>query len=376
MQGRACWFSLNVDNDQYGESDFSLVRHEIERYGGTIEPWGDDGFLALFGAEVAQEDHTRRALLASLSLQRLLRQQRMVLGPRQEVKLSIGLGLHAGVVKDGSAPEVEHTYARARELCAQLGEAPQLFPVLWGLWACYHGRGELQTACELGEQLLTIGHRLQDPAFLLQAHRALGTMLYFRGELVTARIHLERSLALYTPQQHGSLAFLYGGSHPGVGCRAYTASALWLLGYPDRAVHRSDEAISLARGLAHRLSLAYALVLSAMLRQFRREGRATQEQAEALMALARDQEFTVYGAMGTLWQSWALAEQGHTEQDMAQMQQTLTGSDVGGEVTWPYWRRSTPRQGRPRRGSGCWPKRWVLCAIEGDIFTRPSCIGS
>jgi len=33
-----------------------------------------------------------------------------------------------------AAPEVEQTYARARALCEQVGETPQLFPTLRGLY--------------------------------------------------------------------------------------------------------------------------------------------------------------------------------------------------------------------------------------------------
>ena len=46
--------------------------------------------------------------------------------------------------KGYAAPEVEHAYTRARELCQQVGETPQLFPVLWGLWLFYLVRGELR----------------------------------------------------------------------------------------------------------------------------------------------------------------------------------------------------------------------------------------
>ena len=41
---------------------------------------------------------------------------------------------------------------------------------LWGLWVFYVMRGELQTARELGEQLLSLAQALQDPLFLLEAH--------------------------------------------------------------------------------------------------------------------------------------------------------------------------------------------------------------
>ena len=63
-------------------------------------------------------------------------------------------------------------------------------------------RAELQTARELGEQLLTLAQRAQDSALLLEAHHALGAALLFLGEFAPARAHLEQGLALYDPQQH------------------------------------------------------------------------------------------------------------------------------------------------------------------------------
>ena len=136
------------------------------------------------------------------------------------------------------------------------GRHPQLFPVLWGLWGFYHVRGELQTARELGEQLLSLAQRQHDPALLLQAHRALGDTLFWLGEFVPARAHLEQGMALYDPQQHRAHALLYG-QDPGMGCRVYAALVLWVLGYPDQALQRSQEALTLARSC--RTPLAWRL---------------------------------------------------------------------------------------------------------------------
>ncbi len=47
------------------------------------------------------------------------------------------LGPALMATKGYAAPEVEQAYARARELCQQVGETPQLFPVLWGLCVFY-----------------------------------------------------------------------------------------------------------------------------------------------------------------------------------------------------------------------------------------------
>ncbi len=131
---------------------------------------------------------------------------------QHELTLQIALGAPLMAVKGYAAPEVEKAYNRALALCRQAGETPQLFPVLWGLWAFYHIRGELQTARELAEQFLSLAQSVQDPAPLLEAHYMLGETLYFLGELVPARAHLEQGVVLYDPQKH------YHVQDPGVGC--------------------------------------------------------------------------------------------------------------------------------------------------------------
>jgi predicted ATPase len=67
---------------------------------------------------------------------------------QQELRLQIPLGMTFMHTKGFAAPEVEHSYARAQELCQQVGETMQLFPVLRGLLQFYLNRGELQRARE------------------------------------------------------------------------------------------------------------------------------------------------------------------------------------------------------------------------------------
>jgi len=207
-----------------------------------------------------------------------------------------------------AAPEVEVAYSRARELCRQIGETPKHFPVLWGLWLFYFVRAELYTAQELGQQLLTLAQSIQERTFLLEAHRALGTTLLFLGELGDAKAHLEQGIGLYDPQQHRSLAFLYG-QDPKVTCLCYTAWILWLLGYPDQALARSQEGITLAQELTHPFSLVFALNWTAIVHRFRREEQETRQRAEAVIALSREHGFAQRLATGTILQGWALAQQ-------------------------------------------------------------------
>jgi hypothetical protein len=72
--------------------------------------------------------------------------------------------------KGYATPEVGIVYNRARELCQQVGETPQLFLALEGLWQFSLVRAEYQTARELGEQLLSLAQSARDPALFLAAH--------------------------------------------------------------------------------------------------------------------------------------------------------------------------------------------------------------
>jgi predicted ATPase len=173
---------------------------------------------------------------------------------QQELSLQMALGLALTFTKGYAVPEVEHAYTRAYELCQQLEETPQLFPVLMGLITFYAVRAKLQTARELAEQSLRLAQQAQDPALLLEAHRARAQVVFPLGELTLARTHLEQGLALYDPRQHHAHAFLYGHD-PGVFCLIHLAAVLWTLGYPDQASQRDQEALTLAKELGHPFTL-------------------------------------------------------------------------------------------------------------------------
>ncbi|MBI3303954.1 MAG: AAA family ATPase [Deltaproteobacteria bacterium] len=252
---------------------------------------------------------------------------------QQELRLQIALGAPLVATKGYAAPEVERVYARARELCQQLGETPQLSPVLLGLWVFYLTQAELQTAHELGEQLLSVAQRQQDPARLLWAHMALGATFYSRGELGPARAHLEQGIVLYDPQKRRPHTFR-AVQDPQVACLSYASHVLWYCGYPDQALKRSHEALALAQELSHPYSLAIALSFAAMLHQFRRERQATQERAEATIAVCTDQEFPYWLTWGTILKGWVLAEQGKGEEEIAQIRQGMAANQATGAKLW------------------------------------------
>jgi class 3 adenylate cyclase/predicted ATPase len=251
---------------------------------------------------------------------------------QHELVLQTLLGPQLITAHGYGAPAVENTYARARELCQQVGEAPQLLPVLTGLAAFYMVRAEYQTACEVSEQCLGLAECVQDPAAIVGAEGLLGVSLFWLGEFPPARAHLEHGIALYNPQQPRNWA------DNGVACIAQVAWVLWVLGYLDQALVRSREALTLAQELSHPFSLGLALYFAAKLHQYRREVQATQARAEAAITLSSERGFPSWLANGMVLRGWALAAQGQRAEGIAQLRQGLAARRATGEeLAQPYF---------------------------------------
>ena len=255
---------------------------------------------------------------------------------QQELTLQIILSMPLIATRGYAALEVERACTRALELCRQLGETPQLFPVLILLSSVRFVRAEHWTAHELAEECLRLAQSMHSPPHLMWAHYVLGMTLFYLGEFVSTQDQLEQGIVLYDPQKHNPLV---SGDvqDPKVTCLSYAALALWHLGYPGQALERMHEALALARELSHPFSLAYALDFALRLQQYRRERQAAQEQAEAVLALASEQGFAHWLAWGVIWQGWVLAEQGQEEEGIAQIRQGLAVCRAtGAELSRPY----------------------------------------
>ena len=246
----------------------------------------------------------------------------------QELALRLALGQVFMLTKGQGAPEVEQTYARARALCQEVASTQQLFPALAGLCGFYVMRGALQTARELGEQLLSLADHDHDPALLLQAHQALGGVFLHLGEVPTARAHWDHALALsHAPPQRSQTA---PGSDARVVCLSQMAWCLWLLGYPAQARQRADEALAQAQALAHPFTLVFARNFAAWLAQFCRQEQVAQAGAEIVLDLTTDLGAPDFGAAAMIIRGWALAMQGQREESMTQMRQGLVAYQATG----------------------------------------------
>ena len=237
---------------------------------------------------------------------------------QRELLLQLALGTASIAIRGWASSEVEQAFTRAWKLCELLGDAPELFPALLGVWSVYYLRGQLRPAYELAEELLRRAQSAQDPGLLACAHLALGDTSMSMGEFLLARKHHEIAIPLCSREQP-----MVVGTDTRVHCLSYLALSLWSLGYPDEALERGKEALALAHALSHPLSLAFAEGLVGYLHQYRREPNAAQEMGTNLIALSTEHGFTHWLAQATITRGWAIAEQGQYVDGIAQMQEGL-----------------------------------------------------
>jgi adenylate cyclase len=226
----------------------------------------------------------------------------------------------------GSA-EAGPVLERAREICTLMGKSTELFSVLQNLQGHHQIRLDLDTARDLGEQLLTLAQGAGEPAKVMVAHASLGLVFLTTGELKAARDHFERARPRFDWGQTNFLAF-----YP-----CFGAWALWLLGYPDQALEWNRESLALALALSRPAPLANALSLATLVHMFVRDPRAAQESAEAAIAIATEHGLPFEVALGTFARGWALAQQGRLNEGIAEMRWAVARFAASGYATRSRW---------------------------------------
>lgn len=290
--------------DQAGEVAIQLARHFSEsgdsvkaiRY---LQEAGEQSRRVSANEEAVAQLNKALLLLGDIPRGRI----------RDEYELSIAISLGAALIatKGYAAPEVEAAFDRARALSEGIGDTPQLFPALWGLWSFHIVRASHLASLELGDQLKEIAGR--DPGLLLEAHRALGSTLLYMGEIRRARRHLEKGVELYDPRYHSSHAYYYG-QNPLVACMSSLAFTFWALGDTEASLDAKTRAISYAEAIDHPHSLAYALVLSSVLHYSRREWSEALSLSEKAIRLSERHGFPLWIAVGRIARGASLSKLG------------------------------------------------------------------
>jgi len=238
----------------------------------------------------------------------------------RELDLQMSLGPALFATKSYSHPDVGRTYARAGELCRQLGYHSREFTALRGLMLHHLNLLELEKSRHFAEEALRVAERLGDAARLVGGHMALAAALFWQGKLEPALTHFRRGFEMFDPNMQFPD---WPGSHPGVQCQFYLAAISWMLGYPDRSLDELKATVGSAETLGHPLTLAQALCWAALVHIVRHEPSAAADYAGRALKISEEQRIAQWHPFALCVAGWALGVSGESEKGLAQIGQGL-----------------------------------------------------
>jgi tetratricopeptide (TPR) repeat protein len=287
-------------------------------------------FMRLAGESAAQRcAHKEAAEFFNSALELLIQLPENRARMEMELELRLALLGSLGASRGYGSPEVESLNRITVELSDRLNEPELQFPALMFDWAFHQMRRDLETAAQSADRLLELANRAGDPFMIAHGDYARGAVFLFRGEIPAAVEKFEHARKIYQQQP-----LRQAPQDPGVTSLSFLALALWLSGYPDRALDASGEALSLARRLGHPLSLAVALTYRSLLQLCRREATGALEIAEEACSLASDRGFQYWSALASTYRGIALADMARHDEGISAILDGVgsyraTGSELG-----------------------------------------------
>jgi serine/threonine protein kinase/tetratricopeptide (TPR) repeat protein len=244
-----------------------------------------------------------------------------------ELALQMTRGLALRLVKGWAAPELEETFARARQLCTELNDSPALVPVLWNVALFNCLRGDLALMRQQSDTLNAKAAESGESAFLMSASHIDGVHNEFMGTVVRSVELLERARELHDPARHGEYSAMFG-MDPGMIARAMSMRSLWAAGYPDQALARGRETIALSHSQRQPVTLVFALLITEGLHLYRGEAAEAIALGDEVEAMALEYEFAQELQWGRAFQGAAYSLVGEVDRGVEQLQASIDGQSA------------------------------------------------
>jgi class 3 adenylate cyclase/tetratricopeptide (TPR) repeat protein len=238
------------------------------------------------------------------------------------------------VTQGFASRELADTLNRGIELSKRVGEGPEMFTVMFGLWNFNHARNRLNDSKNLAEKLLNLSRLMNDPASQAAAHSALGSACLWRGEFGSARENLQTAIAIYNQDLERYLPMPQAAVVPS---RAQLAWGLWMMGCTDQSRALVEEALELAQKLGRPFSIAFALMYTIAISHLRGDYSNIRPQAESLIEIARESGFPYWSAVASMILGRVLVGEGSHDAGIVRMRQAMTTLlEAGGELVYNF----------------------------------------
>jgi class 3 adenylate cyclase/tetratricopeptide (TPR) repeat protein len=290
---------------------------EASNYRQAIRCWFDAGQRALANsANVEAIANFRKALQLLNALPETPERT------SREIGIQLALGIPLIAVRGYASLETREAFSRARTLCLQLGDIPEYFQALFGLWGHSWMGGKNDEALQMAEEFLARSQALSDPVPLMMAHRVMGSTLLTIGDFRSSANHFEETIKLSTSKGKPPLYNLYM-VEPQAASLLLMSWDLWFLGYPDRALLRVSEALALGENLAHPYTVAFAHYMTSVVHLLRGDAARAFESADKSFEMSREQRFSLYEILSRISRGRASGDIGRIEEARTEITQGI-----------------------------------------------------
>ena len=306
-----------------------LIAHHLTEAGEiekAIDAWQTAGEFAMARAALAEANqHYNKALRMLKTLPDTADRSQM------ELPIQMALGSILQATKGFGSEEARQPFTRAREIAAQLGESPQFFFILLGLWSTANSRSEIKASREISNELGKIAERDKTPMLEVWAHMTQAMDAYALGEFSNVGKHIGQVYAYYNKDEHSWAPF-----DPMITISGHTSYTLWQLGFPDQALKNAEEQLQMARELAS-ANVAMARMTTCNLAIYLWDAEALLSAANDMLAIGEQEQLPSFHGWGTMYKGIALILQNNNEEGIAFLSKGIgeyLGSGTHSSLGW------------------------------------------
>jgi class 3 adenylate cyclase/tetratricopeptide (TPR) repeat protein len=295
---RATANSLKEGFAELAKARPELIAHHFTEAGeaeSAIEAWQEAGEHAVARAAYAEANrHYNKALEILRTLPESPDRDQM------ELPLQIAVGNIMEATKGFGSDEAKRAFTRAREISERLGESPQFFFILLGLWSSSNSRSEIKTSTEISTEMMKIAERDQLTLTKVWAHMARAMDYYAMGNFLESKNHVEDLHESYNKDEQSWAPF-----DPLISAMGHGTYTRWQLGYPDQAVRYAQEQLELTKD--HQpANIAMARMSTCNLSMYLDDADALDSAANDMLQIGDELQLPSIRAWGTMYKGIAL----------------------------------------------------------------------
>jgi class 3 adenylate cyclase/predicted ATPase len=308
---------LKDDYPELVENQPELLAYHYQEAGNhqlAIHSWFESGQRALaHSANVEAIANFRKALQLLNTLPETPERT------KQEIDIQLALGIPLIAVRGYASADTSEAFSRARTLCLRLGNIPEYFQALFGLWGHKWMSGKNDEALHMADEFLSRSRALSDSVPLMVAHRVMGSTLLTIGDFQSSANHFEEAIRLSLSKGKQPLYNLYM-VEPQAASLLLLSWDLWFLGYPDQSLSHVSEALALGQDLGHPYTVAFAHYMTSVVHLLRGDAGRALESAERSFEMSQEQRFSLYVTLSRISRGRALADLGRLEDARAEIE--------------------------------------------------------